>query len=184
MTSVVNDDYSYLKLDPERPVLFLDLCGVLNNCMTTEFDWYRDNVDCMWYGHDHVHTHKAQALFSLLRKYRVQVVFVTSWVGCYLGRNHSEILALSAFFDYPDIVGSVNTGGGTSRGRSVLECVRWHGLTHWLILDDSDIMYDLGALGPNRLFSPHGRYGLTDAMLERIEWDALSDRPEDAFVRP
>lgn len=181
---VVNDDYSYLKLDPERPVLFLDLCGVLNNVMSSAMSWYPETVERRWLKNDHVESHKADLLFALLKHRDVQVVIVSSWVRPYLPQTAPEIQELIKFFDYPNILGSTVTGGGPERCRSVIECVNWHGLDRWAILDDSDSMYDLSALGPSRLFSPHGRYGLTDQLLEELDNQALTDAPDEVFVAP
>jgi len=180
----VKDDYSYLKIDLTRPVLFLDLCGVLNNCLSSTFSWYPDKVERRWLRHDHVEGHKADLLFALLKHRNVQVIMVSSWVSAHLRHDAKDIDELRTFFGYEDIMGSVSTGGGPERGRSVLACVEWHGLHRWGVLDDSEQMYDLAALGLGRLFSPHGRYGLTDQLLERLDTEAFLEDPEEAFVPP
>lgn len=66
----------------------------------------------------------------------------------------------------------------------MIECVNQLQLRRWAVLDDADQLYDLGELGVGRLFSPHGRYGITDELLEALEWQALSETPEEMFVRP
>lgn len=182
---MVRDDYGYLKLERDRPVVFLDLDGVLNNALMSKASWYREAAVTMDFGYgDYVERHKARMLFALLRAYRVQVVIVSSWVRPYLRGSDEQIGNLRMALEYEDIVGSIHTGGGEERGQSVMECVRYHGLERWAIVDDSDIMYDLTRVGPNRLFSPHGRYGITDELLEQLEDGALCDDPEQAFVAP
>lgn len=177
-------DYSYLTLDRNRPVVFLDLCGVLNNYLSNHSPWAETAVQTRWLGHDHVDAYKADLLFALFRHYRVQVVMVSSWVGSHLDQRHSDIQRLIDFFDYPDVVGSVNTGGGVGRGESVVACVHQHQLTRWAVVDDANRLYNLSALGVGRLFSPHGRYGITDWLLESLEWQALSETPEEMFIHP
>jgi hypothetical protein len=180
----VKKDYGYLKLNPKKPVLFLDLDGVLNNCMSSTAAWYPETVSRQWFGHDHIEAHKADLLISLLKHREAQIVLVSSWVRCYLPAEAVEIMELKTFFDFDDLKGSVNTTGGSDRGESVLQCVEFHGLDRWAVLDDADQLYDLTRLGPGRLFAPHGRYGITDQLLESLDNEALSEAPEEAFVPP
>lgn len=81
-------DYTYLPIDSARPVVFLDLCGVLNNYISSHCHWHPDVVERRWLNHDHVDAHKADLLFALFRHYQVQVVMVTSWVQSYLSGSH------------------------------------------------------------------------------------------------
>lgn len=180
----MKNDYGYLTLDPNRPVLFLDLCGVLNNCLSSTVMWYPDSVKKRWLNHDHVEAHKADLLFALLTYRGVQVVMVSSWVRSGLSKSDTEIQSLIDFFGYLDIAGSVNTGGGCDRGNSVLECVDWHRLTRWAVLDDAEHLYNLTAMGPSRLFTPHGRYGLTDQLLEGLDSEAFLESTDETFVPP
>lgn len=166
----IPENYDYLKLDPERPVCFLDLDGVLNNYLHLNWPWYSNVVGTKVVGHDVFHPNKADLFFALMHHCRCQVVIVSSWTNSYLGHKDLRIRKLARAFDYDDIKGSVATVGSIERSRTVRECVNFYQLKSWVVVDDTAHFYRDDEVPRSHRVHPHGRYGITDQDLESIEF--------------
>lgn len=174
----------------DRPVVFLDLCGVIADIYTT-----RHRVDNrLWcpsqvkisakHKGDRIHLPTWQQLNALFEHYDVQIVMVSSWVRYYLPANDPDIIALGKFLGTDRIIGSLYTGGGFGRGKAVKACVKSHCLKRWLVIDDArHRMYaDRRFFNNRRFVHPHGRYGIGAKDLEKIDYLLGGQSKGDDFL--
>lgn len=183
MTDMESD--SNLLIDRDRPIVFLDMCGVIADIYPT---WLNGPVRTLNDAQvivsdrhigDRVHKPTWDMLKAILDAYDVQVIMVSSWLKSYLPKDHPDVIWLSGFLGTDRIIGSLFTGGGEGRGSRVKEFVLSSKLENWLVIDDArDRMYlDTEFFNNRRIVSPFGRYGLGGMELEMIEY-LLSNRSE------
>lgn len=165
------------QLDANKPVLFLDLCGVIADTYLTRpqgitklLNDAQVKTNSKFQG-DRIHLPTWEMFRALLFRYGVQVVVVSSWLRCYLSEDHPDVIALSEFLGYP-LKGSLTTTGGFERGESVKRFVEECGLQKWLVIDDArEQMYrDTGFFNNRRFVHPHGRYGIGAKELEKVDY--------------
>lgn len=170
-----------MQIDVTRPVVFLDIDGVLNG------GWQHENYPAInsydiYKRQDHmgdwVCRSKMHSLFGICRRHRAQVVIVSSWCRPYQRYDSPEIQALRKFFQYDKIFGSLSTGGGSDRPRGIWEFLdTYQEITNWAVVDDSyhlyhqpvydeadDIWFDT-----SRLIACNGRYGIADCQLAELD---------------
>lgn len=170
----------HIKIDPTKPVVLLDLCGVIADTYLTRpsgvarlddglTSYVRTSPNHLG---DRVFWPHWKLLKNLFELYNVQVVMVSSWVRYYLTAEDEGIVKLSSFLAYDKILGSLNTGGGAARGDAVKAFVEHHNLTKWLVIDDARMqMYSDEKFFNNRRFvHPHGRYGIGAKELEKVDY--------------
>lgn len=176
------NDYSNIIIDPKRPVVFLDLCGTFANTSLTH-----DILDMYGVLDPYVKSNIAlrnstthDALFKPFWEHtreiftlnRVQVIIVSSWVNSYLPKSSEQIVELSKFLGYENIVGSLNTNGGVARGHHVEAFVRKHDIKTWMVIDDSrvEMYHNTKFFTNNRFIHPHGRWGIGAKEIEKIKY--------------
>lgn len=164
---VIKDKYSHLTIDLSRPVVFLDMDGVINGCLMSE-SWYFGTADLRKFGIDWVDMQKAKYLNAILSQHRCQVIVVSSWGTSYKPQGHEDLKRISEALPNIDIVGSGYTGGGQERGDYVLACVTHFNLQDYVIVDDAAPMYNHLPELHDRWISPHGRYGMCDRDFEKL----------------
>jgi hypothetical protein len=169
-----------MEIDTTRPVVFLDFDGVLNGGWQHEYLSIIDPSDVMRrdkFG-DWVCRSKAKALFGIFRIHKAQVIIVSSWCRPYQRHDSEEIQTLRKFFDYPDIWGSLSTGGGVERPRSIWEFLdTYQDIHNWVAIDDSYHLYqeplyeeeDDIRFDTSRLIACNGRYGIADCQLAEVD---------------
>lgn len=168
--------FTYLNIDPNLPVLFLDIDGVLNGGWQHELlrpiGFYTHATDMG----DYVLLSKLETLIGISVATNAQWVIVSSWVRNRLSEDDEEIVQLMNDLGYDTIKGSLITSGGQERGDSVMACIKALGLTRYAVVDDAKLqMYKNvhDQLGKH-FIAPNGRYGLQDGEFESI-YDLLMD---------
>ena len=161
-----------MEIDGRRPVVFLDIDGVLNGGWQHEYYSVINGGEIMNRDvrGDWVCRSKAGALFGIFRIHAAQVVIVSSWCRPYQRSDDPEILALKKFFKYEDILCSLSTGGGIERPHSILEFLdTYPEVTNWVAIDDSYHLYQEIDFPADRLIACNGRYGIADCQLAEVE---------------
>lgn len=159
--------YRYLDIDRNRPVVFLDLCGVVNHVLAFR-PWWMSVADMSTSQRDWADTHMVNLLGEIFRQTNTQVVIVSSWAPSFKGPDDQTIKRIANDLIIKDVLGSVHTGGGDFRAQSVLECVTEKKLEKYLIIDDSMQMYENTKELHNNIVSPDGRWGITYRELDEI----------------
>lgn len=164
-------DYRHLTLDRDRPVVFLDIDGVLNGGFQHEHleTYYKDCrlIERPSFRGDYVLAEPARVLSELLARYRAQVVIVSSWFRQDVGAGDPQVEELRALFDM-DVLGSLSTTGCVQRGVSVADCIQSARLRDWAIVDDCGHFYQDDRLPISRIVTPSGRYGLQPQEMETL----------------
>ena len=159
--------YRHLDIDREKPVVFLDLCGVVNHVLGFR-PWWASVADMSVSRNDWADTHMIKLLGEIFRQTGTQVVLVSSWVPSFKGPDDETIKRVAKDLDLSNVLGSTNTGGGHFRAQCILECVEEKGLEKYLIIDDAWPMYELTTELHNNLILPDGRWGITYRELDEI----------------
>lgn len=165
------------QLDPNKPVLFLDLCGVIADTYLTRHQGITKLLNDAQvktnpkFQGDRIHLPTWEMFRALLIRYDVQVVIVSSWLRSYLSDDHPDVIALSEFLEYP-LKGSLTTTGGFERGESVKCLLSELNPKTWLVVDDAYVqMYEDHEFFNLRHFvHPHGRFGVGAKELEKIQY--------------
>lgn len=179
-------------LKKDKPVLFLDLCGVIADTYLTRpygiSNLLKDaqvKTNSHFKG-DRIHVPTWEMFRAILLRYDVQVVIVSSWLRSYLDHNHPSVVELSKFLNYP-LKGSLTTSGGFERGESVKRLVEQLQPTTWLVVDDAyDQMYqDHEFFNLRHFVHPHGRFGIGAKELEKIQYilNETAADPDPFFER-
>lgn len=163
----MGNKYDYLNIDPERPVVFLDLCGVINHVLISR-PWWMSMSEISVSRQDWADTHMTRLLSEILRQTNSQVVIVSSWAPSFAGPDNETIKRISKDLGLSNVVGSTKTSGGDFRAHCISECVVEKKLEKYLIIDDSMQMYDKSTDLHNNLISPDGRWGITYRELDEI----------------
>lgn len=180
------------QLDPNKPVLFLDLCGVIADTYLTRphgvsklLNDAQVKTNPKFQG-DRIHLPTWEMFRALLIRYDVQVVIVSSWLRSYLSDDHPDVIALSEFLEYP-LKGSLTTTGGFERGESVKRLVTELKPKTWLVVDDAYVqMYEDHEFFNLRHFvHPHGRFGVGGKELEKIHYilNDTASEPDTFFEK-
>lgn len=165
-------------VDSTRPVVFLDLCGVIADTYLTRrtgvsrvLKVSQIKQSPLFLG-DVYHVPTWEALRALLDHYDVQIVVVSSWLRPNLPKDHPDVIALGEFLGTDRLLGSLCTTGGFYRGDSVKRFVEECRLQRWLVIDDArEQMYRDNEFFNNRRFvHPHGRYGIGAKELEKVDY--------------
>lgn len=148
-------------------VIYLDIDGVLNS--------YKDHVllddifrtggvvppSFVFYDKgNYIEKHKLKLLHMLIDRYDAKVVVVSSWV-CY----NREAFAICEFLNIPYHSDPLYSGGGTRRGRTIVEHALKHGINDYIIIDDSLQMYE----DTERLIHIDGHVGITKEDISKVE---------------
>lgn len=163
------------KFNPERPVIFLDIDGVLNSADDHEHAYLSDlfnRLETIRFSKgDWITKSKLERLHEFLSVIDAQVVMVSSWFcgSPETPKQEQKNAEICDFLGLTDRTLAISgyTGGSLERGREVLKIVESLGLMDWVVLDDAGSkMYE---------FDTHqidGRIGLTDTdiliLIERL----------------
>lgn len=161
-----------MQIDPNRPVVFLDIDGVLNGGWQHEYVTIINPDDVMNRDGrgDWVCRSKAKALFGIFRIHKAQVVIVSSWCRPFQRHDDTEIQNLRTFFNYPDIWGSLSTGGGVERVQEILFFLEsYEEVNNYLAIDDSYHLYQEVDFPAERMIACNGRYGIADCQLAEVD---------------
>lgn len=167
-----------MKLNKTKPVVFLDLCGVIADIYFTRplgisklITNRQIKTDVLFVG-DRVHVPTLEMLNAVFNKHDVQIVIVSSWVKSNLEVDSPQLIKLGKFLETDRIIGSLHTGGGGYRGDKVKEFVLKEELNNWLVIDDArhQMYRDQTFFNNRRFIHPHGRYGLGGKELEKIDY--------------
>lgn len=163
-------------IDPERPVVFLDLDGVVSDLGICHLD-YVDRSLLLSFPAKHplmgnIFFRPALAMLKhVLMEVDAQVLIVSS-----MGRLSYRLMVEAAddsalkaigevFGSEVDIVGTLQVGGDERRAEAVYHCVTTLDLTRWVVIDDAyENMYASSLHGDffseeTNFVKPHGRYG-------------------------
>lgn len=163
--------FEYLNLNPDKPVIFLDIDGVLNG------GWQHEHLPNGLFPvlnvgmGDYVLVEKLNALKRISRRQGAQWVIVSSWLKGHLPETAKDVVYLKGEFDYSNIKGSLQTTGGPERGLCVWRCIEALGLINYVVVDDAkEQMYAevVDRLG-ERFIHANGRYGLQDPDFAEIQ---------------
>lgn len=166
---------SLKKFNPERPVIFLDIDGVLNSEEDRQHSYISDLFNMLettrFSMGDWITNSKLERLHEFLSVIDAQVIMVSSWF-CGNPTTFEQKQKNAAICDFLGLTNrtlaiSRYTGGGLHRGSEVLKIVESLGLVDWVVIDDAGSnMYE---------FDTHqidGRVGLTDTdiliLIERL----------------
>lgn len=166
----------HITVDTNRPVVFLDLDGVIAETWSIQQDWLWSREDRFKEKDDNGYlksiTVKAahELLLDVLTYYNAQVIIVSSWLRSDLKACHKDIIEFKEFFGYDDVLGTLNTGGGKARGEEVKEFVIRHALKSWAVVDDSkEKMYlDQTFFNNSNFVQPCGRFGFWQKEAEHL----------------
>ena len=130
--------YKQLAVDTDRPVVFLDLCGVVGDTWPIHdgMDFVDPEYIQYFKGGDYIYLPIWNIMKRIFQKYNAQIVIVSSWLSSYLPSDDSDVNELADFLDYP-LNGSLMTSGGYGRGDAVKEMITSLKLTNWIVIDDS-----------------------------------------------
>lgn len=161
-----------MEIESTRPVVFLDIDGVLNGGWQHEYlnIIHGDDILNRDGRGDWVCKSKARALFGIFRIHKAVVVIVSSWCRPFQRHDDTEIEALRTFFNYPDIWGSLATGGGIERPLEIMHFMDMRPENgNWLTIDDSYHLYQEVDFPKDRLIACNGRYGIADCQLAEVD---------------
>ena len=118
------------------PIIFLDIDGVLNSSISHH---HAPDDEKIFFGSDWVFKPLLKAFQDFIRPSSIMIVGVSSWFSV---RNEMENVQIMTGLGLIDrFLGTTDfTGGGLSRGNSVLRFVEKHKLKHWCVLDDAGAM--------------------------------------------
>lgn len=118
------------------PIIFLDIDGVLNSSISHH---HAPDEEKIFFGGDWVFKPLLQAFQNFLKPSGIMIVGVSSW---FTVRNEVENVKIMTALGLVDrFLGTTDfTGGGLSRGNSVLRFVEKYKLKHWCVLDDAGAM--------------------------------------------
>ncbi|QQV93564.1 hypothetical protein SPThor_42 [Salmonella phage SP_Thor] len=108
------------------PIIFLDIDGVLNSSISHH---HAPDSEKLFFGSDWVYKPLLQAFQNFLKPSPIMIVGVSSWFSV---RNEMENVQIMTGLGLIDrFLGTTDfTGGGLSRGNSVLRFVEKHKLKH------------------------------------------------------
>lgn len=172
-------DLSYLKIDLTRPVVFLDLDGVVGDTWLVHEG--RKLREFTHLTHEKVHPRfKGDVIYypmwdllrAVFRFHNVQVIIVSSWLHSYLSSDDPTVMELKKFFDYDSILGSLSNGGCVHRSKEIERVVREFQLSDWVVIDDSRTqMYpDTLFFTNNRFVHPRGRWGVGQREIAKLDY--------------
>ena len=118
------------------PIIFLDIDGVLNSSISHH---HAPDDEKIFFGGDWVFKPLLKAFQDFIRPSSIMIVGVASWFSV---KNEIENVRIMTGLGLIDrFLGTTDfTGGGLSRGNSVLRFVEKHKLKHWCVLDDAGAM--------------------------------------------
>ncbi|CCI88525.1 Sir2 (NAD-dependent deacetylase) [Yersinia phage phiR2-01] len=143
------------------PIIFLDIDGVLNSSIA---HYHSPGEDKLFFGGDWVSKSILKGFQDFIYPSPIMIVGISSWFSVSREEENVKIMAglglLERFLGTTDF-----TGGGQSRGNSVLRYVEKHNLKHWCVLDDAGgMMFQYPTVITN------GRIGLTRQDLNSISY--------------
>ena len=118
------------------PIIFLDIGGVLNSSISHH---HAPDSEKLFFGGDWVYKPLLKAFQDFILPSSIMIVGVSSWFSV---RNEMENVQIMTGLGLIDrFLGTTDfTGGGLSRGNSVLRFVEKYKLKHWCVLDDAGAM--------------------------------------------
>lgn len=152
-----------------RPVVFLDIDGVLNSSIDFNLIKIGDTSSLMFFkGGDFICKNKLKRLQKFLDEIDARVVMVSSWFwgDPKIAKHALENLDMIEFLGLTNrtFLISKHTGGGLGRGQEVKNIVNILDLKDWIVIDDAGShMYD---------FDTHiinGLVGLTDEDIDILK---------------
>lgn len=161
-----------MNVDATRPVVFLDIDGVLNGGWQHEYYSIINGDDILSRNGrgDWVCRSKARSLFGIFHIHKAQVIIVSSWCRSYQENDSDEIKKLQTFFEYSDILGSLSTGGGIERAQSVVALLESNpDISNYMVIDDSYHLYWNTDFPNDRIVACNGRYGIADCQLSEVD---------------
>lgn len=161
-----------MNVDVTRPVVFLDIDGVLNGGWQHEYYGIINGEDILNRDGrgDWVCRSKTRALFGIFRIHKAQVIIVSSWCRDFKRADDPEIQKLQEFFEYPDILGSLHTSGSVERALEVLFFLEsYPEINNYVAIDDSYHLYHEAGFPEERLIACNGRYGIADCQLAEVD---------------
>lgn len=184
-------DFDYLKVDPNKPVVFLDMCGVLGDTWLHTQDWAWDDITRFNLRNppmlgDATISAAHHLLIDIFKHYEVQVVIVSSWVRSFLPASDPEIQEFIKFLGYDIVLGSLSTPGGKDRSSVIRNFVTQKKIYHWVVIDDSkEQMYtDKNFFRKDRFVKPTARYGFWLREAEEL-CNILENKPKGRrFYKP
>lgn len=162
--------HKHLVIDKDRPLVFLDMDGVLNGGFQHEhYDTlYRDEiVRRPSHGGDYVLKSLSVPLMRMLLEHRAQVVMVSSWFNHQVDASHAQVSEFREMFGLAPL-GSLDTQGGEARGRAVAECIEDTGHRQAIVIDDCDHFYRDERIPVGRIIAPSGRHGMQAKDMELL----------------
>ena len=118
------------------PIIFLDIDGVLNSSISHH---HAPDDEKIFFGSDWVFKPLLKAFQDFIRPSSIMIVGVSSWFSVKNEMENVQIMTGLGLIDR--FLGTTDfTGGGLSRGNSVLRFVEKHKLKHWCVLDDAGAM--------------------------------------------
>lgn len=158
--------YQHLMIDTGRPVVFLDMDGVMNGGWQHEY--YRDELLSLKVYRpprkgDWLCAHRLKLMQWVLRKHNAQVVLISCWVSSMQTAYDPEIRELNQLLEFPSLIGSLACGSSRVRGDAILACVRQTQLENWVVIDDCGHWYrEIPGFPEAHLLDTNGRFGLSD----------------------
>lgn len=158
-----------------KPVLFLDIDGVLNSGRRAEAYKDSETDDLLFFEDPRGFLHwvekaKLEMFLAFVERVDAHIVGVSSWFEpTNSNTTEKDVLtnkAIAKFLGLGDrFIGTTRTtGGGLYRGHAVLNYVVKNYVRAWAVVDDAgDHMYDY----PTHIIS--GREGITEADIEVLE---------------
>lgn len=176
-------------VDRNKPVVFLDLCGVIADTWLIHNHGIRPYLKpgteftTQYFRGDRSVRAVKDLLVSMFLQYDVQLIIVSSWVKSHLFPDDLDIKALREYLEYDEILGSLSTGGSQWRGECVKEFVQSNDITKWVVIDDArEQMYqDTVFFDDAHFVHPHGRYGFWLKEAEHLDGilKGFTQPPED-----